>query len=351
MKHKMAIIGYGGMGHWHYEKIQEELSELVVKGVFDVRQTQLDKALSENLHAYTSLQELLDDEEIELVTIATPNDVHAELLISCMRAGKHVISEKPVTMNAKELEAVIAVSKETNRIFSIHQNRRWDRDYKIIKHIVQDNVLGKPYFIKSRVQGSRGSMHGWRGHKVNGGGMLLDWGVHLIDQLLDMMDAKVISVDAHLLNLFSDEVDDNIRVHLRFDNGVCATLEMVTNCLINESRWHLSCLDGTAVIQDWSCDGKMVQLKQNADLTWDDDIVYTEAGPTRTMAPRPSYTINELPLPEVQTSWSDYYKNIIAVIENKADLIVKPEQALRVMTVIDLAFKSYEEKQGLTCQI
>ena len=351
MKHTMAIIGFGGMGSWHYQNVTEKIPDLRVKGVYDIRQEALDKAASLGLHPYASLEELLADQEVELVTIATPNDFHKPLAIACMRAGKQVISEKPVTLNAAELEEIIAVSKETGRLFSIHQNRRWDKDYRIIKRIYDEKLLGTPYFIESKVQGSRQAMHGWRGHKQNGGGMLLDWGVHLIDQLMMMIEAPVVSVEAHLLCMFSDEVDDNIKVMLRFENNVSALLEMSTNCLINSPRWHMQCLDGTAEIRNWACEGKMVQLKEDAQMKWEDDIVYTEAGPTRTMAPRPSFTMKELPLPEVTTDWSDYYKNIVGVLEGREELLVKPEQALRVMKVIDLAFASNEQRQGLPCRI
>lgn len=113
----------------------------------------------------------------------------------------------------------------------------------------------------------------------------------------------------------------------------------------------MQCLDGTAEIRNWACEGKMVQLKEDAQMKWEDDIVYTEAGPTRTMAPRPSFTMKELPLPEVTTDWSDYYKNIVGVLEGREELLVKPEQALRVMKVIDLAFASNEQRQGLPCRI
>jgi hypothetical protein len=113
----------------------------------------------------------------------------------------------------------------------------------------------------------------------------------------------------------------------------------------------MQCLDGTAVIEDWSCKGKIVQLNTDAEMAWDDEIVYTEAGPTRTMAPRPKQTLKELPLPEVNTDWTDYYKNILAVLDGEAELIVKPEQALRVMKVIDLLFESEEKGCGLACHI
>jgi predicted dehydrogenase len=126
---------------------------------------------------------------------------------------------------------------------------------------------------------------------------------------------------------------------------------MSTNCLINHPRWHISCTDGTAVIEDWSCKGKIVKLKADSQMSWSEDIVYTEAGPTRTMAPRPEYTTNILELPEVQTDWSDYYKNIVNVMEGKAELIVKPQQALRVMKVIEKVFESEETGAGVSCHI
>lgn len=352
MKYTMAIIGYGGMGGWHRKNIGEKISDLHVKGIYDIREEAASKAKEEGLYTYSSLEELLADDEISLVTVATPNDFHKPYAIACMRAGKNVISEKPVTICAKDLEEIMAVSKETGKLFSIHHNRRWDKDYRIIKKLVDENTLGTPYFIESRVQGSRQAMHGWRGHKQNGGGMLLDWGVHLIDQMMMMIDSPVVSVSAHLLSLYSDQVDDNIKVFLRFENGISAVTEMSTNCLINNPRWHMSCMNGTVVIDNFKCEGKIMQLKENSDdLQWEDEIVYTEAGPTRTMAPRPSFTMNEKELPDVETSWTDYYNNIIEVMDGTAELIVKPEQALRVLKVIELAFKSNDENVGFNCNI
>ncbi len=351
MKYTMAIIGYGGMGGWHQENVLLRIDEIKVKGIYDIQEEACEKAKNKGFYVYGSIEELLFDEEIDLVTIATPNDSHKEYVIRCLKAGKNVICEKPVAMNAKELEEMIEVANNCSKVFSIHQNRRWDKDFVIIKKLLKQGDIGSPYFIESRVQGSRGAMYGWRGHKINGGGMVLDWGVHLIDQMLNLIDSPVVAVDAHLFNLYSDEVDDNIKIMLRFENGVSAICEMSTNCMINCPRWHVSCTNGTVVIEDWSCNGKIVKLKPDAQMSWSDDMVYTEAGPTRTMAPRPSYTTQVQELPLVETDWCDYYKNIVKVMEGKEDLIVKPEQALRVMKVIDMVFEAQEKGMGLRCYI
>lgn len=346
-----AIIGFGGMGSWHYRQISEKVPAIHVKGAFDIRPEAMENVRDAGLYAYSSLEELLGDAEVQIVTIATPNNFHKDLSIAALRAGKNVICEKPVTLCADELEEIIAVSKETGKLFSIHQNRRWDKDYRIVMEAIRQDLIGEPYFIESKVQGSRRSMHGWRGHKLNGGGMLLDWGVHLIDQIMNLIDSPVVSVQGYLLGIYSDEVDDNIKVALTFENGVVAMLEMATNCLINAPRWHVSGKEGTLVIDNWSCTGKIVRLKNDSAMQWADDIVYTEAGPTRTMAPRPTETTLELPLPEVNSSWAEYYNNIADVLAGKAELIVRPEQALRVMKVIDLLFESQKDGVGKKCRI
>lgn len=352
MTHQLGIIGYGGMANWHREELEKKVPELKIKGVYDIRPEAREKAVQDNLIAYESADALLTDGEIDLVLVATPNNFHKDYVIRALRAGKHVISEKPVTMNVAELEQIMEVERQTGRLFTVHQNRRWDRDYVIIRKILESGDIGSPYFIESRVLGSRGAMHGWRGHKLNGGGMLLDWGVHLIDQALNLIDSPVVGVDANLRGVFSDEVDDSIKVMLRFENDVSYLLEMSTNCFIPQPRWHVSCTDGTAVVEDWECHGKMVKLRENGAMQWADEIVYTAAGPTRTMAPRPSHTTQVLPLPELHSdSFVSFYTNVLAAMDGKEGLIVTSAQALRVMRVIELAFASEERKCGLSCHI
>jgi len=351
MKHYSAIIGYGGMGDWHYRNVTDRIPDIDVKGIYDIREEAKEKAKDNGLYIYETLDELLMDKDIDLVTIAVPNNFHKELSIACLKHGKNVICEKPVTLNVAELVEIMEVVKETGKLFSIHQNRRWDEDYNIVKKILEDGTIGEPYMIESRVIGSGRALHGWRGYSINGGGMVYDWGVHLFDQLLDLIKSPVVSVSAHLFSAFSKEVDDNFKVLMRFENGVSALVEVSTNCFIQQPRWHVSCKDGTAVIDNWECEGKIVKLASNEVLKWENDIVYTAAGPTRTMAPRPDYTTKQLKLPVVVTNWTDYYNNIVDVLDNGAELIVKPEQALRVMKLIELIFASATLEKPLECRI
>lgn len=353
MPMKIAVIGYGGMGEWHCAHITENLKgTLELAGVWDIRPERLEAARAKGIFTYASEQAVWDDPEVELVTIATPNNFHKPLAIKALRAGKNAVSEKPVMMNAAELTEVMAVAAETGKIFTVHQNRRWDRDYQTVCEVIRSGMIGTPYFIESRVQGSRRVLCGWRGYPENGGGMLLDWGIHLLDQIMWMVDSPVTEVYAQLFDLMPGvKVDDNMKLFLRFENKLSATIEVSTNCFILQPRWHVSGTDGTAVVEDWAVNGRVVRLTNEDEMAWEESIVYTEAGPTRTMAPRPPETTETLPLPDVKTDLRQFYINVVSAIRDGTELIVRPEEALRVMRVVDAAFLSDRQGQSVKCRI
>jgi len=356
-----AIVGYGGMGKWHHNAIRAAVPGIEVISAYDLRPEAMEEARNNDLTVYGNAQELLADPNVSLVIIATPNDSHKDYIIGALKAGKHVVCEKPVVLSVRDLLEIMEVSKESDALFTIHQNRRWDKDFQIVKTILDEGTIGNPYFIESRVNGSSVFLHGWRDYQVNGGGMLYDWGVHLIDQALQLIPEKVTSVTAHIFNVYSKEVDDNVKILLRFESGLSMMLEVATNCFIPAPRWHVSGADGTVVIQNWNCDGKIVQLADREARKWDNDIVYTAAGPTRTMAPRPVSTTVEKELPNIRdargneyhrhSSADIFYHNLIAAIKGQTEPYVTAEQALRVIKIIELAFESGETGRGISCLV
>ena len=124
-----AVIGFGGMGSWHMRQAMGELADQFnAIGVFDIKQERQALAVEKSLKAYESREALFSDPAIELVTVATPNDVHKEIVIDALRHGKNVICEKPVALSPADLEDMIAAANETGKLFTVHQNRRWDAD-------------------------------------------------------------------------------------------------------------------------------------------------------------------------------------------------------------------------------
>ena len=129
---KIAIVGFGGMGEQHAKLIRES-GVFLISGVYDIKPERNQVAAAAGYSVYASFQDVLEDPTLDLVLIATPNDSHKPLAVAALRAGKHVICEKPVALNAAELEDILAVEQETGKTFVVHQNRRWDEDFLSIK--------------------------------------------------------------------------------------------------------------------------------------------------------------------------------------------------------------------------
>ena len=338
-----ALIGYGGMGSWHADKLKT-MPELVnICGVYDIKPERNQLARERGFFAYDSLEALLNDEKVELVTIAVPNDLHMPLAIEAMKRGKHVISEKPVADSSDELQAMIDASQEYNRLFSVHQNRRWDEDYLMMKKIFDEGTLGEVFSIESRVHGSRGVPGDWRNKKRHGGGMILDWGVHLIDQMLQMVDQDIVSTYCSVTHVTNDEVDDGFRSVLTFESGLTASVEVGTSHFISLPRWYMCGQNGTAVINDWSKQGKIVMV---SDWEKRDAVpVVTAAGLTKTMAPRTGETIKEYPLPEIHADVRDYYRNIFKAIRGAEKQLVTHPQMMRAMKLMEAMLRSAETNE------
>lgn len=343
-----ALIGYGGMGKWHTEKLAT-LDEVKICGIWDIAENRRTLAKENGLNVYASLEALLADPEVEVVTIATPNDLHRPLAIQAMQAGKHVISEKPVTLSSDDLQAMIDCSKDTGKLFTVHQNRRWDEDFLVMKQIYDKGTLGHVFNIESRVHGSRGVPGDWRNRKLPGGGMILDWGVHMLDQMLLMVDEDVVSVYCTVSHVTNDEVDDGFKTIITFASGITAQVEVGTSNFINLPRWYMQGENGTAIIKDWDLSGEIVMV---SDWEKRDAVpVVTAAGLTKTMAPRTEETIKRYPLPEVHSDVRDFYRNIAKAIRGEEKQIVTHLQMMRVMKLMEALMKSAEMNEVVHTRI
>lgn len=347
-KCKFALVGYGGMGHWHIDKLNT-LDEIEICGIYDIDPEKSREAEEKGMRAYRSLEELLADEEVELITIATPNDVHKPIAIQAMNAKKNVICEKPVTMTHEDLQEMFDAAEKNHVVFTVHQNRRWDEDYLIIKKMYEENKLGNVFCIESRVHGSRGVPGDWRNRKAQGGGMVLDWGVHLIDQMLQIDPTPVISVYADLSHVTNDEVDDGFHTVLKFEDGLIARIEVGTSNFISLPRWYMLGENGSAVIENWDIDGKIVMV---SDWEKRDAVpVVTAAGLTKTMAPRTEETIREYPLERIPSDVRDFYRNIVKAIRGEEEQIVTHSQMMRVIRVMEAVFASGEQDKVISTRI
>ncbi|HBM80252.1 MAG TPA: gfo/Idh/MocA family oxidoreductase [Clostridiaceae bacterium] len=345
----LGILGYGGMGTWHRNNACH-VEGVNVVAAYDIDPDRVDAAKKSGLHGYNTLESFLKADEINTVLVSTPNYVHKELAIAAANAGKNVIVEKPAALSVAEFDEMVAAAKENHVVFTAHQNRRWDKDYYTARKVFRDNMLGDVFTIESRLHGSGGLIHGWRAKKEYGGGMVYDWGVHFLDQILYMVPNKVKTVYAKLYSVINPEVDDYFKIILTFDNGMSAQIELGTFCLKSLPRWFMCGNRGTMVIDNFECEGSITRVKKLAEKVAP-VIVQTKAGPTRTFAPQPPETKETIALPKVDVKWEDFYRNVSNVIDGKEELIVKPSEVRRVLSLMEVVFKSHRLGKSIDTDI
>ena len=345
MNFKLGIFGFGGIAKFHYNLIKEKIPQITIKGAYDINPEKNAKIEEHGLYVYPDAEALLNDSEIDLVLVSTPNNFHKEYAIRAMRAGKHVLCEKPCMLSSEDLEEVLAVAKETGKIFTVHQNRRWDRDYLLIKRVLEEGTIGKPFFIESRVNGARGVPGDWRCAKEAGGGMMYDWGVHLIDQILQLFDCPITELYCQMFNLKYAEVDDNFKLFMKFANNTCVTIEIGTFHFISSPRWLVHCDAGSMKVQDWGS-GVDIVRELDTEMDWKESVIYTAAGPTRTMAARPADSTEESHI-DIDEHKSNYklYEMLIEGMESGdySKVAVQPDEVRRSTRVMEAAFRSAKE--------
>ena len=336
-----GLIGFGGMGKWHTE-ILENVPEIELAGIYDIKEEKRKLAEEAGFHTYETEEAMLADESIDVILVATPNDTHRPIALRAMEAGKNVIVEKPATLSLKELTELEDMAGKTGQFLTVHQNRRWDEDLLTVREILKDQTMGEIFRIESRVHGSRGIPGDWRKEKAHGGGMVLDWGVHLFDQIFRLTgERRLKTVYATLTNVTNQEVDDGFTAVLRFEGGLEVLVEVGTNNFISLPRWYVLGENGSAVVEDWDLSGKIVKAftEEEKEIV----PVRTAAGLTKTMAPRREDTIRVEELPRVPGDIADFHRNVAAVLLRGEEPAVKLPEVKRVMRLMETVFESAEK--------
>ena len=338
----IGIIGHGFMGHEH-EAMLTKLQGFELTAFTDRDPAQL-ADVAEGIQRYATVEELLSDPVIDVVLIAANNNQHLELVTKAARAGKNIICEKPAAMSVAEFDEMIKIVRECGVKFTVHHQRRFDPDFRTMKEVYDHGSLGEIYTIKSQLYGFNGNMHDWHVYLSEGGGMLYDWGVHLIDQLLWMVDVRITSVYATMKSVINFEVDDFFNIQLRFENGIQAEIELGTYYLKDqknwfERHWFMGGNKGSAYADGFSPTGKIVRtagLLQNVS----GHRTMTAAGPTRSFGnPREGLILTE-ELPEVHTCHQNYFENYYRAYRGEEEFLVKPKQVRRVLSLMEAVRES-----------
>lgn len=345
---KLGIVGFGFMGHCDADMMQT-FEDIDLVAVADTNPEQL-KDAPKGVETYGSMDEMLKKADINVVMISTPNPSHLEMVKKAAEMGKHIICEKPAAMTVAEFDEMIEVTEKAGVIFTVHQQRRWDKDYRIMKEVYDRQLVGEMYVIKSQLYGVNGNMHDWHIYPEMGGGMLCDWGVHLIDQILDMVDSKIDSLYADLRKVINEKVDDYFNILIKFKNGVTAEIELGTYYLTPKRAWFVGGNKGSAIIDGFAGEGSIVRtahLLENVPGR----ITMTAAGPTRSFGPPEPGLLVEEPLPKVNVDHRNYFEHFLKAFHGEEDIIVKPEQVRRVLCVMEAVRESARTGEAVRMEV
>lgn len=328
---RCGVIGYGGafnMGRAHAEYItQTEGLELTAICDLDPQRTEAAAQDFDGIQTYNAIDDLLADPNVDLAVIVLPHNLHAKIAIQCAQAGKHVVVEKPMCVTTDEATAMIDAAKAAGKMLSVFHNRRQDGDYKTLREIIVDKKLIGDVFKIEVFAGnwSEQNPKWWRSSKEISGGYFYDWGAHFLDWLLGLLPGqKIESVGGVFQKLVWHDVtnEDHVEANLVFDSGAAANVQMSSIAHASKPRWWILGTKGAVVDKggyfevtgDFQSEGEKAILK----------IPYNN-----------------------KSEWQTYYRNISEHLLKGAELMVKPEQARRVIAVLEGAEKSSKDGQSL----
>jgi predicted dehydrogenase len=212
----IALIGYGFVGKTFHAPLIQSVDGLRLAVVSSRDEEKVKRDLPDVLVVATP-EEAIQHPDIDVVVIASPNATHAPLATLALNAGKHVVVDKPFTLDMKEARDLIALADEKQLLLSVFHNRRWDSDFLGIKQIIAQGTLGKVKHLESHIDRFRPEVRvRWREQNVPGSGLWFDLGPHLIDQTLQLFGLPE-SVQGNIATLREGaEIDDWAHVVLNY---------------------------------------------------------------------------------------------------------------------------------------
>ena len=248
----IGLIGYGAIARAHAAAIAATPG-LSLAGVCDLSEERRKLAASEwSVRTHARAEEMLEDADVGLVVVGTPPSVHFDSVMAALRAGKHVVCEKPFAIRVEEVDRMIDAAAAGNRVLTVYQSRRWDPDYLALRDVVRSGRIGEAFYMESFIGGYDHPCDFWHSDEAISGGMIYDWGSHYFDWILQLMPDRVrsISANAHKLVWHDATNSDQVRVDLTFAGGAQATFLQSDIASVRKPKWYVLGTRG-AVVGEW----------------------------------------------------------------------------------------------------
>lgn len=343
----VGLIGYGGGGRYFHAPIIASVPGLKLYKVYTTKAENVLhlKESYDGVQVVSRIEDIVEDPDIQLVVVATPNALHFETAKRALENGKNIVVEKPFTPTTEEADILISLAKANYKLLTIHQNRRWDSDFRTVEKVVKSGVLGDIVSCEAHFDRYNPAFkHNWKEKDTPGSGVLYDLGSHLIDQALCLFGLPE-ELFANLeIQKQGGAAADYFQLILKY-KGLSVTLK--AGSLVREAgpRYAVHGTKGSYIkygldVQEAAL--KNGQLPKNS-IDWGKEPeelwgkINTEVNGVHIVG-------------KIESEAGDYrefYRNVYDAVLGRDALKVLPEQARNTIRIIELAMQSSAEKRWI----
>ena len=199
------------------------------------------RAVAPDVRDVGDAEALLADDGVDLVVVSTPPNTHGDWALRALRAGKHVVVEKPLALTVAEADTMIACAAQRGLSLAVYQNRRWDVDYLAVKALTRSGRLGDVFHVETFIGGYGHPCNYWHSDEQVSGGAIYDWGSHYLDWVLDLLPHEVAHVTAATHKRVWHDVTnaDHSRVTIQFTDGAEAEFVHSDLAAALKPKWYV----------------------------------------------------------------------------------------------------------------
>ncbi|MEJ1162327.1 oxidoreductase [Variovorax sp. CCNWLW186] len=345
---RAGLVGYGFAGQTFHAPVLSAVPGFELAAVAS-SQPQKVNADWPNAAVVPDVAALVARPDIDLVVVATPNALHYPVAKAALEAGKHVVVDKPFTLDVAEARDLELLARRNNRVLAVYQNRRFDADYLTLKDVLASGELGRPVYLESHFDRFRPEVRDrWREQKVPGAGLWVDLGAHLVDQAAQLFGKPdSLQLDTAALR-DGAQVEDYFHAVLRYESGPHAPLRVVLHATTLAAhaapRYIVHGTRGSYIKHGVDPQEDALRAGQRPPMAgWGADPQDGELVVPGSDGGEPQRRV----WPTRAGNYVDYYAAVRDAILGNGPNPVPPEQAVALMELLDIGQRSAAEGRAI----
>ena len=350
---RVGLVGFGLAGRVFHAPMITAVEGLELSAVVE-RSTRHAEAAYPGITTHPSLDAMLGDRSLELIVVATPDNLHATQAQDVLKTGRHVVVDKPVAATSSEIAGLAASADSAGRFLIPFHNRRWDSDFRTLQKLLHEQKLGAVVSLESTFDRWRPHprLAAWREDGSTTGGTLLDLGTHLVDQILVLFGLPEAVGAEVAIERDGSVTIDSFTVRLYYPRQI---ITASANCLAAQPRPRYRVRGSKGNYVKWGLDPQEARLRETPKVIepgWGMEpasVWGTVAVEPEGEASHPSGSLVSYPLQPIPGDYRLFYAGVRDALLGKTPPPVRAVDAWRVARVLELAIESSTSRTSISC--